>query len=145
MLFGRVGLPAFFFANSVLLLMTRLFNSTARSLGYLPSSTGASWRWGVRGASVVLLGLALMVAPSAHAQSIRDLFASDVQEQQGPKDADTPRKDWRNTLGRQGSADEQAQQRRKMSDEERSSLRKHLRDAARGAYPEDPPPRKGRN
>ena len=99
----------------------------------------------MRGASVLLLGLAVLAAPSAHAQSIRGLFSSDVQEQGGPRDADAPRKDWRNTLGRQGSADEQAQQRRKMSEEERSSLRQHLRDAARGAYPEDPPPRKRRN
>lgn len=142
-----------FFHHSVLLLMTRLFHSIAGPLctlcqvdhlGQLPSSACVSRRWRGRKASIILLGLALIAAPSAHAQSIRGLFASDVQEQGAPRDAGTPRKDWRNTLDRQGAASEQAQQRRKMSEEERSNLRQHLRDAARGAYPDDPPPRKGR-
>ncbi len=99
---------------------------------------------GGRAAGVILLGLALITAPSAQAQSIHGVFASDASEQGGPEAAGTPRRDWRNTLDRHGAAGEQGQKRRKMSEEERSSLRQHLRDAARGAYPDNPPPGKGR-
>lgn len=91
-----------------------------------------------------LLCLAIGAAPAAHAQSIQGLFASDAREQGGRPVAVTPRKDWRNTLDRQERGGEGGQQRRKMSEEERSILRQHMRDAARGAYRDEAPPRKGR-
>ena len=91
-----------------------------------------------------LLCLAIGAAPAALAQSIQGLFASDAREQGGRPVAVTPRKDWRNTLDRQEREGEGGQQRRKMSEEERSILRQHMRDAARGAYRDEAPPRKGR-
>jgi hypothetical protein len=90
----------------------------------------------------VVLCLAFVAAPAAHAQSIQGLFASDAREQ-GGRPAGAARRDWRNTLDRQEREGAGGQQRRKMSEEERSSLRQHMRDAARGAYRDDAP-RKGR-
>ncbi len=92
----------------------------------------------------MLLGLTLVIAPSVHAQSVRGLFSSDVEDQGGRPRESSPRKDWRNTLDRQGRAADGGQQRRKMSEEERNILRQHLRDAASGAYPAEPVPRKSR-
>lgn len=92
----------------------------------------------------MLFALALLVAPSAHAQSVRGLFASDGQRAGEQADSGTPRREWRNTLDWQAPSGKGRPERRKLSEEERSNLRQHLRDAARGAYPEDAPKRKGR-
>ncbi len=93
---------------------------------------------------MALLCLALLASPEVYAQPGRGFFAADVQDQDGRLGAPGARKDWRNTLDGQGRNGEVSQQRRKMSQEERSSLRQHMRDAARGAYPEDSGSRKNR-
>lgn len=93
---------------------------------------------------MALLCLALLVPPEANAQPGRGFFAADVQDQDGRPGGPGARHDWRNTLDGQGRNGEVSQQRRKMSQEERSSLRQHMRDAARGAYPDDFGSRKNR-
>lgn len=125
----------------IVLSMMRFLSSPAGVPGYPPSVRGLVQRFAVKGAGSVLLGVALLAAPLAHAQPGRGLFAS---EEQGRSGAELRRKDWRNTLDGQGRADEREQKRRKMSEEERSNFRQHLRDAARGAYRDEAPPRKGR-
>ena len=124
--------------------MTHLSHPAAEALPH-PSHPLRTTRRGLRmSACAALLCLSFIAAPVAQAQSIQGLFASDAREQ-GGRSAGAPRKDWRNTLDRQERRGEGGQQRRKMSEEERSSLREHLRDAARGAYRDDAPPRKGRH
>lgn len=123
--------------------MMRFFHFPASFSDPQPSTCGAVRDWRAKGASIVLLGAALLVVPLAHAQPTRGLFASEAQDQARPG-AELRRKDWRNTLDGQGRAGEGSPQRRKMSEEERSNLRQHLRDAAQGAYRDDSPPRKGR-
>ena len=123
--------------------MMRFFHFPASFSDPQPSTCGAVRDWRAKGASIVLFGAALLVVPLAHAQPTRGLFASEAQDQARPG-AELRRKDWRNTLDGQGRAGEGSPQRRKMSEEERSNLRQHLRDAAQGAYRDDSPPRKGR-
>ena len=123
--------------------MMRFFHFPASFSDPQPSTCGAVRDWRAKGASIALLGAALLVVPLAHAQPTRGLFASEAQDQARPG-AELRRKDWRNTLDGQGRAGEGSPQRRKMSEEERSNLRQHLRDAAQGAYRDDSPPRKGR-
>ena len=123
--------------------MMRFFHFPASFPDPQPSTCGAVRGWRAKGASIVLVGAALLVVPLAHAQPTRGLFASEAQDQARPG-AELRRKDWRNTLDGQGRAGEGSPQRRKMSEEERSNLRQHLRDAAQGAYRDDSPPRKGR-
>ena len=123
--------------------MMRFFHLPASFPDPQPSTCGAVRDWRAKGASIVLFGAALLVVPLAHAQPTRGLFASEAQDQ-GRPGAELRRKDWRNTLDGQGRAGEGSPQRRKMSEEERSNLRQHLRDAAQGAYRDDSPPRKGR-
>lgn len=51
----------------------------------------------------------------------------------------------RESLAPRNDREESAPTRRKLSTEERSALRRDLRDAMRGAYPEDPRPPRRRN
>lgn len=125
--------------------MMRFSHSAASFSGRQPPTRSALRAWGAKGARIVLIGVAILVVPLAHAQPGRGfgLFASEAQDQ-GRPGPEVKRKDWRNTLDGQGRAGEGSPQRRKMSEEERSNLRQHLRDAAQGAYRDDSPPRKGR-
>jgi len=52
------------------------------------------------------------------------------------------RSDLRESLAPRGDREEVGQGRRRLSTEERSALRRDLRDAMRGAYPEEPRPRR---
>lgn len=124
--------------------MTHLSRPATGLLPRLTHRLGTTCRSARLVTRATLLCLAIGAAPAAHAQSIQGLFASDAREQGGRPVAVTPRKDWRNTLDRQEREGEGGQQRRKMSEEERSILRQHMRDAARGAYRDEAPPRKGR-
>ena len=124
--------------------MTHLSRPATGLLPRLTHRLGTTCRSARMVTRATLLCLAIGAAPAAHAQSIQGLFASDAREQGGRPVAVTPRKDWRNTLDRQEREGEGGQQRRKMSEEERSILRQHMRDAARGAYRDEAPPRKGR-
>ncbi|ATE60216.1 hypothetical protein CCZ27_09860 [Thauera sinica] len=93
--------------------------------------------------SICILHLALalllpLVGVEAHARSpMFDGFAAAENERQRPERP----AGLRESLVPRGDRDESAQ-RRKLSSEERSALRRDLRDAMRGAYPEDPRPRK---
>lgn len=62
----------------------------------------------------------------------------------GAEDRSRPdrRTDLRQSLSPRDDRDESSQARRKLSSEERSALRRDLRDAMRGAYPEEPRPKK---
>lgn len=93
---------------------------------------------------VAIMGLSAGSVSIAQAQPGGGLFASDGKPDAREPAANRGHRDWRNTLGGQDHASESAVQRRKMSEEERSSLREHLRNAARGAYPEQAPKRKGK-
>ena len=55
-----------------------------------------------------------------------------------PTEGASGRRDWRHTLDGQSAESLDAQQRRRISREERDHLRKHVRDAARDAYREAP-------
>lgn len=124
--------------------MTSQPQSWARPRNRLTPSRWTRRHYGMVRAKAALLCLALLIAPSTHAQSVRGLFASNSQQQGEQGGAGAPRKDWRNTLDWQAPAGKGRQEPRRMSEEERSNLRQHLREAARGAYPEDSPKRKGR-
>ena len=124
--------------------MTHLFHPAAGLFTPLTQRLGTMRGRACSATGAALLCLGVVATSPAHAQSVHDLFASEAQERGGRAAEVTQRKDWRNTLDRQEREGERSQQRRKMSEEERSNLRQHLRDASRGAYRDDSPPRKGR-
>lgn len=93
---------------------------------------------------LAMVGLQAGGMQTAEAQPGEGAFVVDGRVEAGPPVEPRGYRDWRNTLGGQDHFREAGVQRRKMSEEERSVLREHLRDAARGAYPESAPKRKGK-
>lgn len=90
-------------------------------------------------------GVLLQAVPSqAHAQPGRQLEMEQVEVGPGKVSAETRRKEWRRTLGGGADLRDGAAERRRMSEEERSRLRRHVSDAARGAYGDEAPRGKGR-
>lgn len=83
---------------------------------------------------------ALWIGSSAvHARPpMSDRFVAGAEERPLPD----RRMELRQSLSPHGDRNESPQARRKLSIEERSALRRDLRDAMRGAYPEEPRPRK---
>lgn len=108
----------------------------------MPHAAHACWRTGAL--LLTLAGFSVGAMPVAHAQPGGGLFASDGGSEDRQQPGERGHRDWRNTLGGHDRSSESGAQRRKMSEEERNSLREHLRDAARGAYPEQSPQRKGK-
>ncbi|HRP67471.1 MAG TPA: hypothetical protein PLF79_15455, partial [Thauera sp.] len=81
------------------------------------------------------LGVLLQAAPTqAHAQPGRQVEMEQAEVGAGKVSAETRRKEWRRTLGGGPELRDGAAERRRMSEEERSRLRRHVSDAARGAY-----------
>lgn len=101
-----------------------------------------------RGTTLVVvcsLGVLLQAAPiQAHAQPGRQVEMDQTEVGAGKESAETRRKEWRRTLGGGSELRDGAAERRRMSEEERSHLRRHVSDAARGAYGDDAPRGKGR-
>lgn len=108
----------------------------------MPRTPLAHWRIGAL--LFTLAGLSIGAIPVAHAQPGVGLFANDGGGEDRQPRGERGHRDWRNTLGGHDRYSESGAQRRKMSEEERNNLREHLRDAARGAYPEQSPQRKGK-
>ncbi|HRP26557.1 MAG TPA: hypothetical protein PLF79_12395 [Thauera sp.] len=91
------------------------------------------------------VGVLLLAAPiQAHAQAGRQVEMEQAEAAAGKVSAETRRKEWRRTLGGGAEIRDGASERRRMSDEERSRLRRHVSDAARGAYGDEAPRGKGR-
>ena len=123
--------------------MMRFFHFPASFSDPQPSTCGAVRDWRAKGASIVLLGAALLVVPLAHAQPTRGLFASEAQDQARPG-AELRRKDWRHTLDGQGRAGGGSPQRRKNGEEGRSNLQRNRGGGAQGACRDGSLRRKGR-
>lgn len=90
---------------------------------------------------VRLLAVALMLgvlAPAAGWAQVRFMVGGEEQARRIRPAGDDGRQDWRNTLSGQRDGHETAPVRRRMTEEERNDLRRHMRDAARGAYREEP-------
>lgn len=81
----------------------------------------------------------LAMAPADGWAQIRFMIGGEAQTQPPVPVGDGGRQHWRNTLSDQRKEREAAQARRRMTDEERSDLRRDMRDAARGAYREEAP------
>lgn len=89
-----------------------------------------------------ILSAALMLgilAPAEGWAQVRFMVGGEEQARKIRPASDDGRQDWRNTLSGQRDGHETAPVRRRMTEEERSDLRRHMRDAARGAYREEPP------
>jgi len=90
-------------------------------------------------ASLVCGLLAFFVfAPTTASAQLRFIVGGEEQAQRLRPAGAEDRQEWRDTLSDQRNEREGARERRRMSEEERSDLRRHMRDAARGAYREEP-------
>lgn len=89
-------------------------------------------------ASLVCGALALFVlAPTEASAQLRFIVGGEEQAQRFRPAGGEDRQEWRDTLSDQRNEREGVRERRRMSEEERSDLRRHMRDAARGAYREE--------
>lgn len=114
--------------------MTRL-PVLSSSSPHLPSLLRLS---GVRGSIVCgALVFCVLVPTEARAQ-LRFIVGGEEQTQLFRPAGAEERQEWRETLSDQRKDREGVRERRRMSEEERSDLRRHMRDAARGAYREEP-------
>ena len=90
-------------------------------------------------ASLVCGLLAFFVfAPTTASAQLRFIVGGEEQTQRFRPAGAEARQEWRETLSDQRKDREGVRERRRMSEEERSDLRRHMRDAARGAYREEP-------
>ncbi len=81
----------------------------------------------------------LCALPPAEARAqLRFIVGGEEQTQRFRPAGSGERTEWRDTLSDQRTEHAGARERRRMSEEERSDLRRHMRDAARGAYREEP-------
>lgn len=93
---------------------------------------------GVRTSIVCGALLVCTLAPSEASAQLRFIVGGEEQAQRFRPAGAGERPEWRDTLSEQHKDRDGARERRRMSDEERSDLRRHMRDAARGAYREEP-------
>lgn len=104
----------------------------------IPCAPNAAPLAGVR-ASIVCGALVLCaLAPTEARAQLRFYVGGEEQSQRFRPAGEGERREWRDTLSDQRKDREGARERRRMSEEERTDLRRHMRDAARGAYREEP-------
>ena len=82
--------------------------------------------------------LVCTLAPSEASAQLRFIVGGEEQAQRFRPAGAGERPEWRDTLSEQRKDREGVRERRRMSEEERNDLRRHMRDAARGAYREEP-------
>lgn len=99
-----------------------------------------TWHRGIRISSLLLALFAVPLIDGA-AQARPPMFEG-FQAGAGERQRPDRRSDLRDSLAPRGDREAFGEGRRKLSSEERSALRRDLRDAMRGAYPEEPRPRK---